>query len=35
VMWLSVRLVSRNIRPERQVVSHERPLATNREQMSA
>lgn len=35
VLWFTLRLMSQNIRPVRAIVSRERPLATNQDQVSA
>jgi NADH-quinone oxidoreductase subunit H len=35
MLWVVLRLMSQNIRPVRAIVSRERPLATNRDHISA
>ena len=35
VLWFTLRLMSQNIRPVRAIISRERPLATNQDQVSA
>lgn len=35
VMWLSLRVLGQNIKPERRVVSEKRPVATSQDQISA